>query len=550
MKTKHFFLLVSLFVAVLLGVLAFRSDERNFEISKQLNIYASLFRETNMFYVDEVEPEKLVTQSIHSMLKNLDPYTVYYTEAETEDVKIMTTGEYAGIGAVISKKGDDVIIRTPYKDFPAYKAGLLSGDIILSLDGSSVKGKSLDEVSESLKGSPGKELRITVKRAGENKPIEKNIIREKIQIPSIPYAGIIENNIGYINLNSFIDKSAAEMRKAAIELKSQGITSLILDLRGNGGGLLDQAVDICNFFLPKGTLIVSTKGKVSQWDKEYYTNNHPMLPDMPLVILIDRISASAAEIVAGALQDNDRAVIIGDRSFGKGLVQTVRDLPYNTKMKITTAKYYIPSGRCIQAVDYSHRNPDGSVGNIPDSLVTEHTTKAGRKVFGGGGIMPDLQLPRDTFARITQELVLRDLCFDFVNAYATTNRNIPTPQDFRITDEIFTQFKQYLKEKDFSYETGSQRMLDALEKAAKKEKYYELIAGDIEKLSGMLTHSIDRDADLFRDEIAEFLADTFMQRYYCTEGTIQYGILHDKEVKKAIEILSDSESYENILKSE
>ncbi len=548
MKTRHFLLLAAGILALALGALSLKSDDRNFEISKQLNIYASLFREANMFYVDEVNPGDLVTTSVNAMLKSLDPYTVFYPEANMEDVKLMTTGEYAGIGAVISKKGDHVIIREPYKGFPADKAGLLPGDIILSIDGNSIKGKSTDDVSEMLKGQPGKEITVRIQREGEEKSMDKKAVREKIQLPSVPYYGMAQNHTGYIYLNSFTDKSAAEVRKAAIDLKNQGATSLILDLRGNSGGLLEQAVEICNFFIPKDKKVVDTRGKVKQWDKEYKTARNPILPDMPLVVLIDRGSASASEIVAGTLQDYDRAVLVGDRSFGKGLVQTIRDLPYNTKMKVTTAKYYIPSGRCIQALDYSHRNPDGSVGKVPDSLITEYTTAAGRKVYDGGGITPDIKIETEDFARITQELILRDLCFDFVNSYALKHPQTAEIKDFKITDEIYNQFKSWLKEKKFTYETESQRLLTNLEKTAKDEKYYEQVKPQLEQLKKDFAHSIDRDMDLFREQIASFLAEQFMQRYYYAEGVMAYKVLHDKEVAKAIEILANKDEFNRLLK--
>lgn len=548
MKTRKFLLLTAGIIALAFGALSLKSDDRNFEISKQLNIYASLFRDANLFYVDEVNPGDLVTTSIKAMLKSLDPYTVFYPESNMEDVKLMTTGEYAGIGAIISKKGDDVIVREPYKGFPADKAGLLPGDIILAIDGNSIKGKSTDDVSEMLKGQPGKEITVRIQREGQDKTMDKKAVREKIQLPSVPYYGMTLNNTGYVYLNSFTDKSALEVRKAVIDLKNQGATSLILDLRGNSGGLLDQAVEICNFFIPRDMKVVDTKGKVKQWDKEYKTTKNPILPDMPLVVLIDRGSASAAEIVSGTLQDYDRAVLIGERSFGKGLVQTIRDLPYNTKMKVTTAKYYIPSGRCIQALDYSHRNPDGSVGKVPDSLITEYTTQAGRKVYDGGGISPDIKVESEDFARITQELVIRDLCFDFVNSYALKNPQIPEIKEFKITDDIYNQFKNWLKEKDFTYETESQRLLDNLEKTAKEEKYYDQVKPQLEQLKKDFAHSIDRDMDLFKDQIASFLAEQFMQRYYYAEGVMAYKVLHDKEVAKAIEVLKNKDEFTNLLK--
>lgn len=548
MKTKKILIIIFGILTLGLGIVALKSDDRNFEISKQLNIYATLFRDINMLYVDEIKPEDLVTESINAMLNSLDPYTIYYPESQTEDVKLMTTGEYAGIGAVISKRGEGIIIREPYKDSPADKAGLLPGDIIISIDGKTIKGKTSSEVSELLRGQAGKEILIKVKREGFEKPLEKKAIREKIQLPSVPYYGLITDSIGYIYLNSFTDKAATDVRKAIIDLKNQGAQSLVFDLRGNSGGLLEQAVEISNFFLPKGSKILATKGKVKQWDKEYIATKNPIVPDMPLAVLIDRGTASAAEIVSGAFQDYDRGVLIGERSFGKGLVQTVRDLAYNTKAKITTAKYYIPSGRCIQALDYSHRNPDGSVGKVPDSLITAYSTKGGRTVYDGGGISPDIQIEAENYARITQELVLRDLCFDFVNSYALQNPEISSIPNFVITDDIYSQFKNYLKERNFSYETESQRTLEKLIKIAKAEKYYDTAKNQLDSLQKDFTHSIDRDMEVFKKEISSFLAEQFMQRYYYLGGIIEYKVLHDKEVKKAVEILENPAEYQKLLK--
>ena len=548
MKKRNFLFTLVAIVILAFSVTALKSDDKSFEISKQLNIFATLFREVNMFYVDEVNPGDLVSTGIKSMLRSLDPYTVYYPESEMEDVKLMTTGEYAGIGSIISKKGDKVIIREPYKNSPAAKAGLLPGDVILSIDGNSVKNKNTEDVSTMLKGQPGKEITIKIQREFEAKPIEKKIIREKIQIPSVPYYGMVNDTTGYVYLTSFTDKSASDVRDAIITLKNKGAKAMILDLRGNTGGLLDQAVEVVNFFVPRGSKVVSTKGKVKQSDKEYTATKNPIVPDMPLAVLIDRGSASASEIVSGALQDLDRAVLIGERSFGKGLVQSVRDLAYNTKLKVTTGKYYIPSGRCIQALDYSHRNPDGSVGKVPDSLITEYTTKAGRKVYDGGGINPDIQIDPEKFARITEELVIQDLTFDFINSYALKHPEIGSIRDFKITDDIYNQFKQYLKEKEFSYETETQQLLNKLIKAAKTEKYYDGSQEQIVQLQKDFTHSIDRDMDVFKDEIITFLTEQFIQRYYFMEGVIEYKATHDKEVIKATEILANQDEYKKLLK--
>lgn len=547
---KHYgwILVTGGFCLVSFVIVSLKNDDRNFEISKQLNIYASLFRDISTLYVDETNPGDLVTSSITSMLKTLDPYTVFYPESQMEDVKLMTTGEYAGIGSLISKKGDDIVIREPYKNAPADKAGLVPGDIILSLDGNPIKDKTVSDVSEILKGQPGKEIVVTIRREGEAKPIDKKIIREKIQLPDVPYYGMAKGNVGYVYLNGFTDKASTDVRKAVLDLKAKGAEAMILDLRGNGGGLLEEAVEICNLFLPKGTKILNTRGKVKQWDKEYTTAKNPIAPDMPLAVLIDRSSASSSEIVAGALQDYDRAVLVGERSFGKGLVQTVRDLVYNTKIKVTTAKYYIPSGRCVQALDYSHRNPDGSVGKVPDSLITEFTTAAGRKVYDGGGVTPDIKVEPQEYARITEELVLRDICFDFVNSYALKHPTAAPVAEFAITDEMYRDFGAYLKEKNFSYETDSKQILTELIKAAKEEKFYEADSAQLEALKKSFTHSIDRDVDLFREEITSFLAEQFVQRYYYASGVVEYKVSHDPEVAKAILVLNDKAEYQKILR--
>lgn len=531
-----------------LGILSLKEDEKRFEVSKGLNIFATLFRDVNLFYVDEIEPEKLVQSGIDAMLKSLDPYTVYYPESKMDEFKMMTTGAYAGIGSIISMKDDYVVIREPYRNSPADRAGLLPGDLILAIDGMDMKGKNTEFVSQHLKGQPGKEVTIKIKRLGEEKPMEVKVVRENVQLPSVPYYGMFDDKIGYIYFTGFTDKSAEDVRRAIMDLKQQGAESLILDMRGNGGGLLDQAVEIANYFLPRNTLVVNTKGKIKQWDKEYFTSNNPIVPDMKLAVLIDRSSASASEILSGSLQDYDRAVIIGERSFGKGLVQTTRDLVYNTKLKVTTAKYYIPSGRCIQAVDYAHRNPDGSVGTIPDSLITAFKTKAGRTVYDGGGITPDVKIEPEKYAKITQELVIKDMIFDFVNQYALTHPSLPAPTTFELTDEIYNDFKKYLKEHQFEYETASQTALDKLVETAKSEKYYDQVKGHIDRLKAELGHSIDRDLDLFRKEIGEILSDQLMGRYYMQDGVIEYRMRHDRDVAKAVEVLSDEEEYRKILK--
>ena len=547
-KNTRVIIFISGVLLLAFGALSLKEDDKRFQISKGLDVFATLFRDVNLFYVDDVQPEKMVQDGIDAMLKKLDPYTVFYPESKIDEFKMMTTGEYAGIGSIIGVKGDYVVIREPYRNSPSNKAGLLPGDLILAIDGENMKGKTVEYVSSRLKGQPGKEVVLKVQRIGEDKPMEKRVLREIVQMPSVPYHGMLNDQTGYIYFTSFTDKSADDVRKAIMELKNKGAQSLVLDLRGNGGGLLDQAVEIASFFLPRGSLIVSTKGKMKQWDKEYKTTKNPLLPDMKLTVLIDRASASAAEILSGALQDYDRAVVLGERSFGKGLVQTTRDLVYNTKLKVTTAKYYIPSGRCIQAVDYTHRNPDGSVGVVPDSLIKPFKTQAGRTVYDGGGITPDIKIEPEKYARVSQELVMQDMVFDFVNEYAVKHSSLPSPSEFVLTDELFNEFKAYLKTKEFEYETATQAMLDKLVKTAKDEKYYDQISKQVEQLKNDLGHSIDRDLDSFKAEISDILADQFMERYYMQDGVIEYHIRNDKHIAKALEVLANDEEYQKILK--
>ncbi|MDQ1771767.1 PDZ domain-containing protein [Labilibaculum sp. A4] len=525
----------------------FNRDERNFEISKNLNIYYTLFRELNLFYVDEIDPGDLVKKSMDAMLSTLDPYTTYISESEIEDFKLMTTGEYAGIGSLISKHKDEVIIAEPYEGFPAFKAGLKAGDVLLEINGTPVSKKSTDDVSSLLKGQPNVPLTIKIKRPGVDKTMEKKLVRENIQLKSVPYYGMVSDSIGYILLNQFTDKASGEIKAALKELKEQNAKSIVLDLRGNPGGLLDQAIEIVNLFVDKGEDIVSTKGKVSQWDKSYTATKTPFDAKIPIAVLVNRGSASASEIVSGAIQDLDRGIIIGERTFGKGLVQTTRNLTYNAKLKVTTAKYYIPSGRCIQALDYSHRNEDGSVGKIADSLITEFHTKNGRSVYDGGGVLPDLKIESERYSSLSINLIRHFLVFDYATLYANSHDKIAGAKEFKISDQEFEKFSKYIKEQKFVYESESTEILDALKKSAKEEKYFDISTNEFDALTAKLTPNLDRDLTRFKDEISDLLAHEIIKRYYYQNGGIEYSLKEDKTLLKAIEVLQDKNEYLGIL---
>ncbi|MCT4604087.1 MAG: S41 family peptidase [Marinifilum sp.] len=526
----------------------FSRDERNFEISKSLNIYYTMFRELNLFYVDEIDPGDLVKKSMDAMLKTLDPYTTYISESEIEDFKLMTTGEYAGIGALISKHKDDVIIAEPYEGFPAYKAGLKAGDVMLEINGTSVVNKSTDDVSNLLKGQPNVPLTIKIKRPGVKKIMDKKLVREKIQLKSVPYYGMITDSIGYIHLNQFTNKAAGEIKDALKELKEQNAKSIVLDLRGNPGGLLDQAIDIVNLFVNKGENIVSTKGKVSKWDKSYKATKSPVDAEIPIAVLVNRGSASASEIVSGAIQDLDRGVVLGNRTFGKGLVQTTRNLTYNTKLKVTTAKYYIPSGRCIQALDYSNRNEDGSVGKIADSLITEYHTKNGRSVYDGGGILPDITIDPETYSVLSVNMIRNFMFFDFATLYANTNESIASAKEFEVSDELFNEFVKFVKEdKDFTYKSESTEIIKALKKSAKEEKNFDISTDEFAALEAKLAPNLDRDLERFKDELKELLAHEIVKRYYYQKGGIEFSLREDKTLLRAIEVLQNNNEYAGII---
>ena len=527
-----------------LSFYSFKQDDKNFRIAKNLDIYYTLFRELNLFYVDDVNPDKLVKTSIDKMLESLDPYTNFITEDDVEGFKFMTTGEYAGIGALISKQKGKIVIAEPYEGFPAQKSGLKAGDILLEVGGKSTAKLSTEDVSSLLKGSAGKQVVLKVERYGQKKPLDIEIVREKIQIDPVTYYGMLDKETGYIRLSSFTADCTERVKLAFIDLKEkQGATSMVLDLRSNPGGLLIESVRISNLFIPKGREIVSTKGRVKQWDKVYKATENPIDTVMPLAVLVNRGSASAAEIVAGAIQDLDRGMIIGTRTFGKGLVQTTRDLSYNSKLKITTAKYYIPSGRCIQALDYTHRNKDGSVGATPDSLVSKFKTKNGRIVFDGGGVAPDIMVMNDTLSNLTANLITQSIVFDYATYFNSKTEKVAAPEEFSITPDIYNDFVQFVKKQDFKYESKTEEEFDKLIEVAKREKYYDISKKETDALKAKIEHNIDRDLEHFKKEISELMTDEIVSRYYYQKGAIKAALKDDQDVDKALEILHKPEGY-------
>jgi len=541
--------LASLLVLVLaFSFWGFNRDQKNFEIAKNLDIYYTLFRELNLFYVDEIDPGKLVKESIDDMLASLDPYTVYIPESEMEDFNFMTTGEYAGIGALISKHGGEIVVAEPYEGFPAQKSGLKAGDIFLEVDGKKTSDMKVSDVSELLKGPANKPIHLKMQRPGQKKPYEVDIVRENIQINPVPYYGMLDDSTGYIRLSSFTANCGVDVKNALLDLRNnKHAKQLVFDLRGNPGGLLVEAVKIANLFVNQGQEIVSTRGKVAQWDKTYRATEEPVDTIMPMVILVNRGSASASEIVTGSMQDLDRAVIMGTRTFGKGLVQTTRDLSYNSKLKVTTAKYYIPSGRCIQALDYAHRNPDGSVGTIPDSLISKFSTKDGRTVFDGGGISPDVKIDQDQLSNMVVQLIQQFMVFDFATQFVNDHPSIAAPGEFQITDDIYNNFKNYVKEHHFTYESKSEQALQDLIETAKKEKYYDGAAEAFKTLHADLSHNIDQDMNRFSSDIKDLLRDEIVSRYYYQKGAIKASMGDDKDIEAAVKLLHNPAKYRSLL---
>lgn len=541
-----------LLITALIGsyaLISYSFVDNYFEVSKNLDIFATLFRELNIYYVDETNPGDLMKRGIDDMLSSLDPYTNYIPESEIEDYRYMTTGQYGGIGALIRQDSNYVIISEPYEGYPAQKADLRAGDRILKINDMDAKGKKTDDISKFLKGQASTAIRLLIEREGEKKPIEKVINREEIKIKSVAYYGMIAPSIGYIKLTGFTENAALEVKEGLLALKKNPeMKSLILDLRGNPGGLLNEAVDIVNLFVEKGTEVVSTRGKVKDWDKVHKAINSPVDLTTPITVLIDRGSASAAEIVSGALQDLDRAVVVGQRSYGKGLVQQTRPLSYNAQLKVTVAKYYIPSGRCIQALDYSHHNDDGSVDKVPDSLISAFKTKNGRVVYDGGGVSPDVVVEPQKYSSILLSLVTKNLVFNYATKYRIANATLRVPaKEFKVTDSVYNDFVTFLNGKDYDYTTRTEQTLEELKEDAKNDKTLDAIKAEIDSLINKVMHHKNQDLVKYKPEIKQFLEEEIASRYYFQNGRLEASLKDDIELKEALTVLNDKERYQKLI---
>lgn len=551
-------MLAGAFIMMLgMGMTSFKEDDRNFQISKNLDIFNSIFKELDMFYVDTVNAEKMIQTGVEGMLSLTDPYTEYYPEEEVSSLKEMTTGKYGGIGAAIRyyEAKDRIAVVEPTEGMPAAEAGVKAGDIILSVGGKEmVRGdmkpqEFSSKVSEALRGEPGTSFVLKVLRPLKNDStvMEFKITRKNIRTNPVPYYGMVKDSIGYLALSSFTENSAKDFKKAFIELKQKGAKSLIIDLRDNGGGSLSEAVDIVNLYVPKGQEIVVTKGKVRQAQGSYKTQNEPVDTQIPLAVLVNGATASASEIVSGSLQDLDRAVVIGSRTFGKGLVQTIRPLPYNGTLKVTTSKYYIPSGRCIQAIDYAKKNADGSVARTPDSLTTVFHTAAGREVRDGGGIRPDIEVKGDKIPNIVFYLMNDDLIFDYATQYCWDHPTLASVDDFKLTDADYEAFKKLVKSRNFTYDRQSEKMLKSLKEIAEFEGYMTEAAEEFKALEKKLNHNLDRDLDYFAKPIKEYISQEIVTRYFYQRGAVMERLKDDTDLEEAIKVLQNPVRYREIL---
>ena len=536
-------------MTVLVGLMLMTSPlmaQNDFEIAKNVDIFVSILKELNEKYADEISPGQLTQTAIDAMLESLDPYTVYYPESQIEDYRLMTTGQYGGVGALIMQRGDDVVISEPYEGSPAAKAGVRAGDIIRKVNNQSLEGKKSDDVSTAMKGQPGSTLVLEVFRPSANKTMTFNIVREEIKLPNIPYSGKKKKNIGYLKLDQFTDKAGSEVRESFMKLKEEGMKYFILDLRNNGGGLEGEAVKIMNLFVDKGITIVENKGKIPEQQHVFKTVANPVDKDIPIVVLVNEHSASASEIVSGAFQDLDRAVIVGKKTYGKGLVQNILPLDYNTSLKITVAKYYIPSGRCVQNIDY-FENDSAKAAKIPDSLAVAFKTKNGRTVYDKGGVEPDVITQDSLLSDILFTLVTNNLIFDFANDYRAKHETIPPADKFRIDDQLYAEFVDFLKDKDYSYKSETEEVLEKLKKSAENEKLFSSIEPYYNQLLKKLEEEKKNDLQKYKAEICSYLASEIAVRYYYQKGRIINMLNEDPDIAMAKSVLLDTQRYNSIL---
>jgi carboxyl-terminal processing protease len=545
MKKKSLIIALAAISFVGLSFVANNGDHnRYFEIAKNIEIFTNLYKEINNYYVDDIEPAKLMRTGVDAMLESLDPYTNYISESEIEGFRYMTTGKYGGIGATITVLNDRPTVTEVYEGYSANEGGLKVGDIITEVDAKSTKGKNSDDLSDILKGTPGTKVVLTVERPGQPKDLKVTLARSEVKVPNVPYSGMVNENIGYISLTTFTQNAGKNVEDALKELENtnKNLKGIILDLRGNGGGLLNEAINVSNVFVDKGEQAVVTRGKVPEWDRSFKTLNLPVDVKIPLVVIIDHNSASASEIVAGVIQDLDRGVLLGQRSYGKGLVQNTRDVGYNSKVKLTTAKYYIPSGRCIQAVQYKNGEPV----NIPDEQRTPFKTRSGRSVLDGGGVKPDVLLNDEDFVNVLRSLEKENIIFDYATDFVLKNPTIAKSTDFHFVN--FPDFMDFVAKKGFKFETDSEKLLNQLDETASKEDYAESIKADIKSIKNKIITSKKNDLQKHKDEIIRRIEKEIVSRYYYRKGAIQIGLRNDREIKEAIAVLNDAPRYESLLK--
>lgn len=536
-------------IALLASANGYADDKHKFRLARQLSVFSSIVKELNLFYVDSIMPDVMINKGIDAMLGNLDPYTVYYPEEKSDELKMMTTGKYAGVGSTIRfhKEKNTTVLTEPYEGMPAHKAGLRAGDALLSIDGVPVTGMSVDSVSDMLRGEPGTKLTIKVERPGSKKELTFRFERENIALPAISYYGLHNGDIGYISLESFTENCSKDMRRAVVDLKKQGAKSFIIDLRNNGGGLLNEAVEIVNLFIPKGKTVVTTKGKIKQSNETFETRREPIDTESPIVVLVNGQTASASEIVAGALQDFDRAVIIGSRTYGKGLVQSTRPVSGGGYLKMTTAKYYIPSGRCVQALDYSHVIDEGRTTRVPDSLTNVFYTAGGREVRDGGGIRPDIEPRGEEISTLIYNLLQDMAVFDFATEFYLENDTIAPAATFEVSDDTYEEFIKFLKARDFSYDLVSAKRLSDLKKILELEGYGEIAKEEIQSLEKKLKVNLDHSLRHFCKDVKELIALEIVRRYHGQDGETVFSLREDSDIKESYALLKEPKRYKEIL---